>query len=84
MRRAPRCDVDLVFTTREEIGCQGAQYYARRTDAEAIVALEVVPVAKEYAIEPGAEPVMIRADCYAGRWTTRSPASWPTRPRRRA
>ena len=60
--KAPRCDVDLVFTSREEIGCHGAQWYARRTDAEVLVAVEVVPVAKEYAIEPGPDPVLIRAD----------------------
>jgi putative aminopeptidase FrvX len=56
----PRCDVDLVFTSREEIGCHGAQWYARRTDAEALVAVEVVPVAKEYAIDPGP----VRADAH--------------------
>lgn len=63
---APARPVDLVFTTREEIGCQGAQYYARRTDAVAMVALEVVPVAKEYALEPGPDPVLIRADAHGG------------------
>ena len=52
----PRRPVDLVFTTREEVGCQGSQFYARSTDAVAMVALEVVPVAKEYAIEPGPRP----------------------------
>ena len=62
---APNRPLDLVFTTREEVGCQGSQYYARSTDAVAIVALEVVPVAKEYAIEPGPDPVIIRADSYA-------------------
>ena len=62
---APDRPIDLVFTTREEVGCQGSQYYARSTDAVAIVALEVVPVAKEYAIEPGPDPVIIRADSYA-------------------
>jgi putative aminopeptidase FrvX len=61
----PNRPIDLVFTTREEVGCQGSQYYARSTDAVAIVALEVVPVAKEYAIEPGPDPVIIRADSYA-------------------
>jgi putative aminopeptidase FrvX len=45
----PNRPLDLVFTTREEVGCQGSQYYARSTDAVAIVALEVVPVAKELA-----------------------------------
>src|SRR3954451_24877763 len=48
----------------EEVGCQGSQYYARRTDAEVLVALEVVPVAEEYAIDPGPDPVLIRADAY--------------------
>ena len=61
---APRCDVELVFTAREEVGCQGAQFYSRRTDADTLIALEVVPVAKEYAIEPGADPVLIRGDAY--------------------
>jgi putative aminopeptidase FrvX len=60
----PRCDVELVFTAREEVGCQGAQFYSRRTDAETLIALEVVPVAKEYAIEPGPDPVLIRGDGY--------------------
>jgi putative aminopeptidase FrvX len=61
---SPSRPVDLVFTAREEVGCQGSQYYARRSDAEVLVALEVVPVAKEYAIDPGPDPVLIRADAY--------------------
>ena len=61
---SPRHDVDLVFTAREEIGCHGAQWYARRTEAVAVVALEVVPVAKEYGLDPGPAPVLIRADGY--------------------
>jgi putative aminopeptidase FrvX len=59
---APARPVDLVFTAREEVGCEGSQHYARSTDAVALVALEVVPVAKEYAIDPGPDPVLIRAD----------------------
>src|SRR6476660_242545 len=43
--------IDLVFTTRDGVGFQGSQYYARSTDAVAIGALEVVPVAKDYSIE---------------------------------
>jgi putative aminopeptidase FrvX len=60
----PRCDVELVFTAREEVGCQGSQFYARRTDADTMVALEVVPVAKEYAIDAGPDPVLVRGDGY--------------------
>jgi len=58
----PGRPVDLVFTAREEVGCHGSQYYSRTTDAEILVALEVVPVAMEYAIDPGPDPVLIRAD----------------------
>jgi putative aminopeptidase FrvX len=60
--RSPRHDIELVFTAREEIGCHGAQWYARRTGAEVLVAFEVVPVAEEYALDPGPWPVLIRAD----------------------
>src|SRR4051812_4369628 len=60
--RSPRHDVELVFTAREEIGCHGSQWYARRTGAEVLVAFEVVPVAEEYALDPGPWPVLIRAD----------------------
>ena len=41
-----------------------APVYARRTEAVAVVALEVVPVAKEYGLDPGPAPVLIRADGY--------------------
>ena len=39
-------------------------YYARRTEATAAVALEVMPVAKEYGIALSADPVLIAADSY--------------------
>jgi len=60
--KAPRHPVELVFTAREEIGCHGAKWYASRTDAEAAVAFEVTPVAKEYRIDPGPDPVLVAAD----------------------
>ncbi len=59
---SPRHMVELVFTAREEIGCHGAKWYASRTDAEAAVAFEVTPVAKEYRIDPGPDPVLVAAD----------------------
>jgi putative aminopeptidase FrvX len=60
----PRCDVELVFTSREEIGCAGAAFYAGRTDATTAIALEVTPVAKEYNIALTADPVLIAGDSY--------------------
>jgi putative aminopeptidase FrvX len=60
----PACDVELVFTAREEIGCHGAAFYAERTDAEAAVAFEVTPVAAEYSITAGPDPVLIAGDSH--------------------
>ena len=58
----PRCDVELVFTAREEIGCHGAMYYAGHTEVESFVAFEVAPVAAEYGYAQGPEPVLVVAD----------------------
>ena len=60
--RQPRVDVELVFTAREEIGCHGALHYAAHTEVEALVALEVSPVAEEYGYRQGADPVLVVAD----------------------
>jgi putative aminopeptidase FrvX len=62
--QAPPHPVELVFSAREEIGCHGAKWYASRTAAEAAVAFEVTPVAAEYRIEAGPEPVLVAADAY--------------------
>jgi putative aminopeptidase FrvX len=58
----PGRPVEFVFSAREEVGCQGAQFYARQSAARVLVAIEVVPIAKEYRLDPGPEPVLIRAD----------------------
>jgi putative aminopeptidase FrvX len=60
--REPRWDVELVFTAREEIGCHGAAYYAEHTAADAVIAFEVTPVAEEYRIEAGPDPVLVAGD----------------------
>jgi putative aminopeptidase FrvX len=58
----PAGDVELVFTTREEIGASGARYYGRTADVDRLVAVEVAPTAEEYALVCGPEPVVIEAD----------------------
>jgi putative aminopeptidase FrvX len=61
--KAPAGDVDLVFTSREEIGCMGATYYTRRADdVDRLVAIEVAPTAPEYDLACVADPVLIEAD----------------------
>jgi putative aminopeptidase FrvX len=61
---SPPHPVELVFSAREEVGCHGAKWYATRTAAEAAVAFEVTPVAEEYAIDAGPDPVLVVADAY--------------------
>jgi putative aminopeptidase FrvX len=62
--RTPLHTTELVFTAREEIGCHGALWYGRHTEAEAIVAFEVTPVAEEYGVDAGPDPVLVVADAY--------------------
>ncbi len=59
---APAGDVDLVFTSREETGCMGARYYARRSEIDRLVAIEVAPTAVEYGLSAVADPVLVEAD----------------------
>ncbi len=59
----PRGDVELVFSTREEIGCEGIGYFAARSAADTLVAVEVAPTAAEYGLaECTADPVLIEGD----------------------
>jgi putative aminopeptidase FrvX len=58
----PAGDVDLVFSSREEIGAHGALYYSRTAEVDDVVAVEVAPVAEEYGIEGDERPVLIQGD----------------------
>jgi putative aminopeptidase FrvX len=58
----PARDVEIVLTSREEIGCQGARFWARRAGIDDAVALEVAPVAAEYALTAGPHAVLVEGD----------------------
>ena len=58
----PAGDVELVFTSREEIGAHGAQYWSRHAQIDDVVALDVCPVAAEYAVVGDARPVILEGD----------------------
>jgi putative aminopeptidase FrvX len=60
--RDPAGDVDLVFSSREEIGCQGLRFYARQNELNDLVALEVAPVAEEYGLTCSEAPVVVVGD----------------------
>jgi putative aminopeptidase FrvX len=62
----PRVGVDLVFSSREEIGCVGVAYYAARAGVDDLVAIEVAPTAAEYGLaDCTPQPVLIEADARA-------------------
>lgn len=63
--RNPRADVYLVASTKEEVGAVGALYFSQRHELDALIALEVCPIAAEYSIIDGAAPVLIAEDNHA-------------------
>jgi putative aminopeptidase FrvX len=61
-KEPPPQDVYLVFSSGEEISGGGASFAARSLPGDALVGLEIAPVADEYGIVNDARPVIIYAD----------------------
>lgn len=62
--KQPPVDVYLVASAKEEVGAIGALYFTQRQPLEALIALEICPLAPEYPIKDGAEPVLLSQDGY--------------------
>lgn len=60
----PPIDIYLVASAKEEVGALGALYFSQRQHLEALIALEICPLAPEYAIEDGEVPVLLSQDGY--------------------
>ncbi|OKH17565.1 M42 family metallopeptidase [[Limnothrix rosea] IAM M-220] len=60
----PPQDVYLVASAKEEVGALGALYFSQNTKVDALVALEICPLAREYAIASGDRPVLLHQDGY--------------------
>ena len=60
----PPVDVYLVASAKEEVGAVGALYFTQNQTLEALIALEICPLAAEYPIEAGASPVLLFQDSY--------------------
>jgi len=58
----PRGDVYLCITSTEEVGCAGGAYAARTLPGDMIIAVDIAPVAPEYPVEPGPNPVVLYKD----------------------
>lgn len=60
----PVVDVYLVASAKEEVGAIGALYFSQNQHLDAMIALEICPLAPEYPIQPGANPVILSQDGY--------------------
>jgi putative aminopeptidase FrvX len=60
----PSVDLYLVASAKEEVGAIGAMYFTQRRHLDALIALEICPLAAEYPIEAGIAPVLLSQDGY--------------------
>ncbi len=61
---APPVDIYLVASAKEEVGAIGALYFTQNQKLDALIALEICPLADEYPIESGEAPVLLSQDNY--------------------
>lgn len=62
--KSPRPDVYLVASSKEEVGGVGALYFTQRNELDALIALEIAPIAPEYTIVDGTSPVLLAEDSH--------------------
>lgn len=59
-----RPTVYLVASAKEEVGALGALFFSQNTRLDALIALEICPLAPEYTIQDGPVPVLLSQDGY--------------------
>jgi len=62
--KQPYPDIYLVASAKEEVGALGALYFTQRQELDALIALEIAPLAPEYTIMDGEAPVLLAEDSY--------------------
>ena len=61
---APPINIDLLASSKEEVGAIGALYYSSSVKPDALIALEICPKSKEYSIASDLHPVLLSQDGY--------------------
>lgn len=62
--KSPPVTVYLVASAKEEVGALGALYFSNHQVLDALIALEICPLAPEYPIADGDVPVLLSQDGY--------------------
>ncbi|NET01991.1 MAG: M42 family metallopeptidase [Sphaerospermopsis sp. SIO1G1] len=62
--KQPIPDVYLVASAKEEVGAIGALFFTNNQKLDALIALEICPLAQEYPIADGENPVLLIQDSY--------------------
>ena len=62
--KTPAVNTYLVASAKEEVGAIGALYFTQNQRLEALIALEICPLADEYPIKDGIAPVLLSQDSY--------------------
>lgn len=62
--KSPAVNIDLVASSKEEVGAIGAMYYSARAKPEALIALEICPKSSEYPVKIDRAPVLLSQDGY--------------------
>jgi putative aminopeptidase FrvX len=60
----PGVDIYLVASAKEEVGALGALFFTSNNRLDALIALEICPLAPEYPIKDGSAPVLLSQDGY--------------------
>lgn len=60
--KQPKPDVYLIASAKEEVGAVGALFFTQRHEVDALIALEICPIAPEYTVVDGPEPVLLAED----------------------
>jgi putative aminopeptidase FrvX len=62
--KAPKPDIDIVLSAKEEVGAIGGLFYTQHHEIDALIALEISPLAPEYTIEDSPAPVLLAEDAH--------------------
>jgi putative aminopeptidase FrvX len=62
--KRPKPDIEIVLSAKEEVGAIGGLFYTQRHEIDALIALEISPLAPEYSIEDSAAPVLLAEDAH--------------------